>query len=90
MGEREDCILIYIVLGGAASVYAALLSTDKGRRFADDHTAETVIGGVLLVLAALRLLLPGPAWGRVVVAFSIAGLPMIGRSLIKRKSGDDR
>jgi hypothetical protein len=76
--------LTYMILFGAASAYALALSTEPGRKFSDDHTAETVVMGVGLVLAALRLLLPGPVWGRVIVAFSIAGLPMIGRSLIRR------
>jgi hypothetical protein len=82
-----DCIFIYVILLGAASAYAALLSTRPGRKFADERSAESVILGVGLVLAALRLLLPGQAWGRVVVSFIVAGTPMISRSLLKRFSG---
>jgi hypothetical protein len=78
---------IYTVLFVSSTVYAAALSTDKGRKFADERSAESVVIGVGLVLAALRLLLPGRAWGRVVGAFAIAGGPMVARSLLKRFSG---
>jgi hypothetical protein len=79
--------MIYLLLFVSSTAYAALLSTDQGRKFADTHTAESVVLGVALVLAALRLLLPGQAWGRVVVSFIVAGTPMISRSLLKRFSG---
>ena len=71
------------------SAYAAALNTSAGRRFTDEHTAETVVIGVSLVLAALRLVLPKAAWWRVVVAFGVAGLPLVGRSLVKRTRGID-
>jgi hypothetical protein len=64
-----------------------LLSTTRGRAFADERSAESVILDVGLVLAALRFLLSGPAFGRVVAAFAIAGSPMVARSLLKRFSG---
>jgi hypothetical protein len=79
--------MIYLLLFVSSTAYAAALSTDKGRAFADTRTAETVVLGVGLVLAALRFLLSGPAFGRVVAAFVIAGSPMVARSLLKRFSG---
>jgi hypothetical protein len=79
--------LIYVILFAVASVYAALLSTARGRAFADERSAESVILDVGLVLAALRFLLSGPAFRRVVAAFVVAGLPMVARSLLKRFSG---
>jgi hypothetical protein len=82
-----DCIFIYVILLGAASAYAALLSTRPGRKFADERSAESVILGVGLVLAALRFLLSASAFGRVVAAFAVAGSPMVARSLLKRFSG---
>ena len=42
-----------------------------------------------MVLAALRLVLPKAAWWRVAVAFAVAGLPLVGRSLVKRTRGID-
>jgi hypothetical protein len=85
--KLSKALQVYLVLFGAASAYAALLSTARGRAFADERTAESVILGVGLVLAALRLLLPGQAWDRVVVSFIVAGTPLISRSLLKRFSG---
>lgn len=75
----------YGLLALISSAYAAILSTDEGRRFTEQHTAETVVIGVGLVLAALRWLLPVSVVRVVVVAFGIAGIPMILRSLAKRE-----
>jgi hypothetical protein len=77
----------YSILFGAASAYALALSTRPGRKFSDAHTAETVVLGVGLVLAALRFLLSASAFRRVVAAFVVAGLPLVARSLLKRFSG---
>lgn len=74
----------FALLFGVASTYAAILSTDKGRVFATERTAETVVIGVALVLVALRFVLPVVAFRAVVVAFLVAGSPMIARSLMKR------
>lgn len=75
----------FALLFGAASVYAAILSTDKGRVFATERTAETVVIGVALVLVALRFVLPVVALRAVVMAFAVAGSPLILRSLAKRE-----
>jgi hypothetical protein len=79
--------MIYFLLFAVSSCYASLLSTKPGRKFADTHTAESVVLGVALVLAALRFLLSASAFGRVVAAFAVAGSPMVARSLLKRFSG---
>lgn len=75
----------YGLLALASSAYAAALSTDEGKRFATERTAETVVIGVALVLVALRFVLPVVAFRAVVVAFLVAGSPMIARSLMKRE-----
>jgi len=74
-----------VFLAAITSLYATLLNTPKGRHFTDSHTVETVIIGVGLVLGALRVILPAAAWRRVVVAFAVAGTPLVVRSLVKRK-----
>ena len=74
----------YSLLFAASFGYAALLNTSEGRRFADDHTAESVAIGVALVLAALRFLLPLSVWRLVALAFAVAGVPIVGRSLVNR------
>jgi hypothetical protein len=79
--------MIYLLLFVFSTAYAALLSTARGRAFADERSAESVILGVGLVLAALRFLLSASAFGRVVAAFAVAGSPMVARSLLKRFSG---
>lgn len=86
MDTRNDSV-IYILLAALASAYALLLSTDQGRRFTDEHTAETVILGVGLVLGTLRLILPEAFWWRVAIAFGVAGTPLVARSLLKRPGG---
>lgn len=75
----------FALLFGAASVYAAILSTPEGKRFATERTAEAVVIGVTLVLVALRFVLPMVALRAVVVAFAVAGSPLIIRSLAKRE-----
>lgn len=74
----------YLLLGFLTSFYAMFLNTPKGRSFATQRTAESVVIGTLLVLAALRLVLPSRYWWRVVVAFGVGGLPMVGRSWYNR------
>ena len=89
MNTSRNELGIYTLLAAITSAYTAALSTPAGRRFTDEHTAETVVIGVSLVLAALRLVLPKAAWWRVAVAFAVAGLPLVGRSLVKRTKGID-
>lgn len=77
-------ILTYLTLGLAASGYARLLNTDKGQTFADEFTWASVTLGTGLVLFFLRSILSPSAWRKVAVAFTVAGLPLIARSLVNR------
>jgi hypothetical protein len=79
----------YIALSAAAAVYAAWLNTEKGRRFADDHTWASVVLGTGLVLAALKQMIPPPYWRKVLLAFIVAGTPLVGRSLFRQLTIDN-
>jgi hypothetical protein len=48
----------------------------------------TVVLGTALVLAALYFLLAWEAWLLVVLAFIVAGLPVVGRSLLNDLARD--
>lgn len=76
--------MIYVILGLASGFYAAWLNSPKGRRFAITRTAESTILGTSLVLFFCLFLIPPRLWVRVALAFSVAGAPMIGRSLWNR------
>lgn len=74
----------YLALGVATSAYAMALNTDLGRSFARQHTWASVVLGTSLVLLLLRFVLPKEYWQKVVIAFAVAGSPMIARSLINQ------
>jgi len=76
---------VYTALGAAATGYAAVLNTPRGKEFTDEYTWATVVAGTSLVLAALYWLLPRSAWLKVVTAFVVAGSPMVARSLINKR-----
>ena len=72
----------YVGLGIAATAYAAFLNTSSGKRFVERYTWASVVIGTVLVLVSLRPTLDPDAWNKVATAFAVAGVPMIGRSLI--------
>jgi hypothetical protein len=80
---------IYVALSLVALAYSLLLSTPRGKQFTDDHTAETVVAGVGIVLLGLRFILPVDYWQQVLLGFGVAGAPLVGRSLIKRTIVDE-
>jgi uncharacterized membrane protein YjjP (DUF1212 family) len=93
MGERArlltfNCYKYALRLGINLSllhdIYAIGLNTKVGRRFADDYTWASVVLGASLILAALWFIIPRGYWQKAVLAFVVAGIPMIARSLINR------
>lgn len=74
----------YIALGIVATAYAGALNTELGRDFAKEHTWASVVLGTSLVLAILRLIIPKEHWDKIVLAFIVAGSPMIARSLLNK------
>ena len=79
----------YIALSAAATGYSAWLNTEKGRRFADDHTWASVVLGTGLVLAALKQMIPPQYWRKVLLAFVVAGTPLVVRSLFRQLTIDN-
>lgn len=77
-------VIVYGILFLAAIGYALLLNTKKGKAFTDQYTWASVVVGVSLVLAALWFLVGQANWVWVVLAFVVAGVPMIARSLLKK------
>jgi uncharacterized membrane protein YjjP (DUF1212 family) len=75
--------LIYLILFVVAASYAVFLNTGRGKSFVDEYTWASVVVGTSLVLLALWFLVP-EAWSKVLIAFTVAGSPMIFRSLINR------
>lgn len=85
-----DHAAVYASLGVAAAVYAAYLNTQVGKEFSERYTWASVTVGTALVLAAARLLMPQQLWQRLVLAFTVAGLPMILRSGYNRSLRNER
>ncbi len=81
---RMDNAAVYASLGVASALYAAYLNTSVGKEFSDRYTWASVTLGTAIVLAAARLLMPARMWNRLVVAFAVAGSPMVLRSLYNR------
>ncbi|MCP4416175.1 MAG: hypothetical protein GY805_06115 [Chloroflexi bacterium] len=79
-------IAIYVVLGVVFVVYAFWLNTAGGKKFADEHTWASVVIGSGLILAALWFLVPADSWQKMVLAFVVAGIPMIARSLLNKRA----
>ncbi len=79
----------YIALGVSSAAYATALNTEVGRNFAKEYTWASVVCGVSLVLVILRFILPKEYWEKVVLAFAVAGTPMIIRSLLGKLSETD-
>jgi hypothetical protein len=81
---QADNAAVYASLGVASALYAAYLNTAVGKDFAEQYTWASVSLGTAIVLAATRLLVPGRLWNRLVIAFVVAGSPLILRSLYNR------
>jgi len=75
----------YLALGATSTAYAALLNTRQGKKLADEYTWASVVIGTSLVLVMLQFILPKKHWEKVACAFTVAGIPMIARSLINKK-----
>ena len=84
VGMRTDIAAVYASLGVASALYAAYLNTPVGKEFAERYTWASVILGTAIVLAAARLLMPARMWNRLVIAFAVAGSPLVLRSLYNR------
>lgn len=67
-------------LFGFSTAYAFLLSTKTGRKWADNQTWATVVGGVSLVMAFVALEDRKTAQTNFIY-FLVAGVPIIFRSL---------
>ena len=74
----------YTILGLFSSLYAVCLNTRAGKKFTDQYTWLTVCLGTGMVLAVLRLSMPKDQWYKLMTAFTIAGLPMVARSLYNK------
>lgn len=92
MRPKETFLIdkIYLSLFISSLAYALALNTERGRRFAQERSAESVVLGNALILTALLALLPKMYWVRVCSLFVVAGSPMIGRSLYNRARADKR
>lgn len=75
---------LFALIPGAA--FAALAATDRGKRWIDEHTTETVMLGCGAVLLVLRFALDRASWHTVVRAFVLAGSPLAMRGLWRRFS----
>ncbi len=82
---QPDLAPALLALGVAATTYALGLNTDLGRRFAKEYTWASVVAGNGLILLFLRYLIPRRHWNTVALAFAVAGLPMVMRSIINHK-----
>lgn len=75
-----DRKLILFGLFGFSTAYAFLLSTKQGKRWADDQTWATVVGGVGLTTGFMALE-DKKAANTAFLYFFVAGIPIIFRSL---------
>ena len=60
---------------------------ERQAEFASEYTWASVVLGTGLVLIILRLILPKKHWEKVVLAFVVAGSPMIAQSLWNKIAG---
>ncbi len=74
--------LVFALLLLVSTLYAVILQvTSFGRWLARERTWLSVVIGVGYTVLALVLVIPRSAWFMVVMAFLVASLPIIGRSL---------
>lgn len=74
----------YTILGLISALYAVCLNTKLGKKFTDQYTWATVCVGTGIVLAVLRLSMPKEHWYKLMTAFTVAGFPMVARSLYNK------
>lgn len=75
--------LILGLLFLVSCLYCIILEYSERRlRLVTRKTWLTVIIGVAMVMAALTLLIPWECWLMVATAFVVAGLPVVGRSIV--------
>jgi hypothetical protein len=74
----------YTILGLLSSLYAVGLNTKVGKKFTEEYTWASVCIGTSIVLAVLRLMLPKDHWLKLMTAFTVAGFPMVARSLYNK------
>ncbi len=74
----------YTILGLLSSLYAVGLNTKVGKKFTEEYTWATVCIGTTIVLAVLRLMIPKDHWYKLMTAFTVAGVPMVARSLYNK------
>jgi len=60
------------------------LNTTPGKKFTDRYTWATVCVGTGMVLAVLRMTIPKEQWYKLLTAFTVAGFPMVARSLYNK------
>ena len=77
-------VTVFVALAAASIIYAIALNTSAGKKFVDDYTWASVVLGDSLVLAALWFVVPTAHWLKAVLAFAVAGTPMVARSLLNR------
>lgn len=70
----------------ASTIFAALLSTERGKAWVDRNTTAAVILGVGGVLVALRGVIDRASWLRVAGMFGLAGAPLIVRGVWRRRA----
>lgn len=75
-GRKAALICLFV----CSCAYAVLLSTRRGKQWADEQTWATVVGGVYLTLGLLAVEDKAAA-SKALVYFSVSGIPMIVRSL---------
>jgi len=72
----------YIFIFAPASLLAWYTSKRDGKVWADENTTLSVMIGSAIILVGLRLILRPRQFGKVVLAFGVAGAPMVGRKLL--------
>ncbi|MBT3188909.1 MAG: hypothetical protein HN736_03365 [Anaerolineae bacterium] len=83
-------IVVFATLGVFSIGYAFFLNTKSGKKIADEHTWVAVVAGVALVLRSVSFIIPDEYWQKVVIAFIVAGIPMVARSLWNKRKSDGK
>ncbi len=78
-------IVVLATLGVFSLGYAFFLNTKSGKKIADEHTWVAVVAGVALVLRAVSFVIPEEYWQKVVIAFIVAGVPLVVRSFWNKR-----
>lgn len=84
MDVKRGVFGAYSAIAVVSTLYALLLNTNPGKRFATEYTWASVSVGTGIVLLCSRLITPKTQWRKVGLAFIIGGLPMIGRSVLNK------